>query len=157
MICATRFGVDDRGLMIPRVDRNDQPWALLRNAVGILTNKEELLELPVFVEEAGGGYFAGVTGVGGSGDVDNGVVGEFGDLAGVVEVVVFAEGEAAIEDDVAARVFGVWIDERRDVICAGDFLPSDRKAVTNPFYRKPVGNFGEIGVGIKVTPEDEIC
>ena len=156
MICATRFGVDDRGLMIPRVDRNDQPWALLRNAVGILTNKEELLELPVFVEEAGGGYFAGVTGVGGSGDVDNGVVGEFGDLAGVVEVVVFAKGEAAVEDDVAVWVFGVGIDEDGRVSGAIEFSGAEDDFFfcegDRQFGREP----GEVRVAFGIAPEDEV-
>lgn len=64
----------------------------------------QLLQLPLFVEEASGGDGAGSAGGDGFGDVDDGVVGEFGDLAGVVEVVVFAEGEAAVEDDVA-----VWV------------------------------------------------
>jgi hypothetical protein len=68
-----------------------------------------------FIEEAGGDDFAGVAGVGPDGDVDDGVVGKFGDLAGIVEVVVFAEGKAAVEDDVAVWVFGIRVDEGRDV------------------------------------------
>src|SRR5687767_6384805 len=60
-----------------------------------------LPEFPLFIEEAGGHDFARVATVRRRGDVDDGVVRQLGDLAGVVEVIVFAEGEAAVEDDVA--------------------------------------------------------
>ena len=62
------------------------------------------LEVPALVEKSGLDDTAGRAGVNGDIDIDDGVIGQLGDLAGVIEVVVFAECETAVEDDVVVRV-----------------------------------------------------
>lgn len=110
----------------------------------------------MFVVEAGGGEAAGVAGAGWGGGVDDGPVGEFGGLAGVVEVVEFAEGEAGVEDDVAGGVEGVRIDQDRGV-GGGVALAVVGEAGGGPVDGELAGEALEDGVAAGVAPEDEVA
>ena len=89
---------------------------------GLLAGLQELGEnskqhymRPVLVEEAGLHDFSGEAGVGGHRDIHDGVVGQFGRLPRVGEVVGFAEGEAAVEHHVFFRVQRIGEDQDRRV------------------------------------------
>lgn len=95
-----------------------------------------LFELPVLVKESGVDDFSGAVGTGLFGKIDDGPVGEFGDLAGVVEVVEFTVGKAAVENDIVQWVERVGVDHDERMIVSviglgtdGDFLgiPLDGK------------------------------
>jgi hypothetical protein len=100
-------------------------------------------ELPGFVEEAGGRDGAGRDGVGGDLEVDDGPIRQLGDLAGVVEVVVFAVGEATIDHDVLLRVQRIRIDEDRGVIGGGVGLAVDDELISGPLDRELGDDLGE--------------
>ena len=65
--------------------------------------------LPVFIEEAG--VFDGVRV-----DIDDGIVGEFGDLQGVTGRGFVGESEAAVEYDVMFWIERIRVDEDGDVV-----------------------------------------
>ena len=113
-------------------------------------------QLPPFVKKVCGGDFAGPDGAGGRGEIDDGPVGEHGNLTGVVEIGVLAEGEAAVEDDVAGGVQWVGIDGdhrvrggRESAIAGGDVCvgPSDGELVGEAF---------EHAVARGIAPENEV-
>ena len=68
----------------------------LKDSCRFVSIRGSKASLPRFVEEAGGGDLAGPAGAGGFAEVDDGVVGELGDLEGVGAVGFVAEIDAAV-------------------------------------------------------------
>src|SRR5438477_406398 len=83
--------------------------------------------LPTLAEKASVCDAAGSAGGNRDTYVHDGVVGEFWHLAGVVEIIVFAEGEAAVEDDVFGGIERIWVNQERGVMIGwkGGFADSD--------------------------------
>src|SRR6478672_10546187 len=69
-------------------------------------------QLPLLIKEPRRRHLAGVPAVLRRRGVDDREVGQLRDLAGIVEVVVLAEREAAVEHDVVGR--GEWVREDYD-------------------------------------------
>src|SRR5262245_36458560 len=63
-----------------------------------------LRQLPAFVEETGLNDSARRTRIDWHIDIHDGEVWQLGNLAGVVQIIVFAKGEAAVQNDVAFRI-----------------------------------------------------
>src|SRR5207237_1523686 len=78
------------------------------------------------------------------------------DLAGVVEVIIFAEGEAAVQDDVFIWIEGIGIDEQRRMMIGwkGGFADSDGFLI--PGEREFSGNLANEFVAVWVAKEDEV-
>ena len=78
--------------------------------------------------------------VGRRAEVDHGPVGELRHLPGVVQVVVLAEREAAVEDDVAARVERVRVDQDQGVVLGVERPVADLDLLRVPRDRQLVGD-----------------
>ena len=99
-----------------------------------------LLQLPLLIKEVRIDNFAGPDGVGRRRQVDDGPVGEHGDLASVVEVRVVSEGEAAVEHDVAVQIQRVGMNQNRSVVLRVVGFFSDGDIVGRPLDRQLVGD-----------------
>src|SRR5262245_5282510 len=80
---------------------------------------------PIFIEESGGDDLPRITVVGRGGGVHHGVIGNLGDLPRVVQVIVFAESEAAVQHNILLRIQRIRIDQNRRVLIGGEFLRAD--------------------------------
>ena len=115
------------------------------------------LHRPLFVEEAGLHDLTGEAGVGRHGDVHDGVVRQFGRLAGVGKVVGFAEGEAAVQHDVLLRVERIGKDQDRRVRGGGVACAAEHDAVGGPLHRQAVGDPRQNAIAARVAPEDQVA
>ena len=132
--------------------RSTPPYMVCKNLASIPGR----LEFPGFAEEVGGDDLARLPRVGRGGDVDDRPVGELGHLPGVVQIVIFAERESAVEDDVFRRVERVRVDQDRRVGLGRERLRAGDDLVPFPADRQLVGDPLEDGVALGVAPEDEV-
>src|SRR5690606_10193222 len=114
------------------------------------------LQLPLLVEEVGVDDLAGPAGVGFDPQIDDRPVGQLGGLPGVVEIIVLAVGEAAVEDDVLPGVERVWVDQDRRVMFGVEPPVADDDLVLTPANRQPIGDAGQDAVARRVAPQDEV-
>src|SRR5437868_9570320 len=77
------------------------------------------------------------------GNVDDRVVRKFGDLARVVEVVVFAKSEAAVQYDVMVGIERVGEDKNGNMRIGRKAFVAQFDFILRPFDWKFVGDFGE--------------
>src|SRR5687768_5480733 len=112
-------------------------------------------ELPGLIEEAGGDDFARVAAVRRDGNVEDGVVRQLGDLTGVVQVIVFAKGESAVQHDVAVWIFGIRIKEHGDVLVRDEILTFQMQLAVLGAQRQALGDSAEVRVRLGRSPEDE--
>ena len=113
-------------------------------------------QFPLFSEEISGGDAARGAGVGGLVEVNHGPIGQLRGLAGVVEVIVFPEGEAAVEHEVTLRVHRVRVDADQGVVGGGEGFFTGFDFAAGPGNGKLPGGFGDEGIGGGIAPEDEV-
>src|SRR5262249_8563374 len=112
---------------------------------------------PIFIEEPGGDDLSRIAVVGRRGGVDDRVIGNLGDLPRVVQVIVLAEGEAAVEHDVLFRIQRIRINENRRVLIGGEFLGPDRDRFGAPLRRQFVRDLREHRVAARIAPQHEVA
>src|SRR6266540_2296716 len=113
-------------------------------------------QAPRFVKESGRRDAAGGSRGDGLADVNDGVVGQLGHLAGIVEIVILAEGEAAVEDDVFLWVQRIGVDQYGSVADGGEGCLAERDGLGAPANRKCVSDLFEELIGRRVAPKDEV-
>jgi hypothetical protein len=106
--------------------------------------------LPVFIEKAG--IFDGVVV-----DIDDGIVGEFGDLQRVAGGGFVGEREAAVEDDVVLWIEWVRVNENRDLVVEGVSGAGDGEFRAVPMEREFRRDAREQAVAARVAPENEVA
>src|SRR5947207_15938488 len=111
---------------------------------------------PMLAEKSGVNNSAGSAGGHRNAHVHDRVVGEFGNLSGVIEIIIFAEGKAAVEDDVFIWIEGIGIDEQRRVMIGWKGGFADCDAVLIPGKRKLLGNLREKLVAAGIAEKNEI-
>src|SRR5262245_25535676 len=97
--------------------------------VGLVCRSLFLGELPSLIEEAGGHNLAGGARGHRAIDVDHGEVRQLWHLAGVVQVVVLAEREAAVDDDVLLRIERIRVDQDGHMMRGVEALRPELQAV----------------------------
>lgn len=88
--------------------------------------------------------------------VDHRPIGQLRGLPGVIEVIVFAEGEAAVEHDVTSGVGRVGLDEHEGVASGRKRPMRQPQGVGGPGEGQLRGQPGEFGVACGITPEHEV-
>src|SRR4051812_47647556 len=95
-------------------------------------------QLPVLVKESGGDDLAGRLAIGRRVQIDDRVIGQLGRLLRIGAVVILAEGNAGIQDDIFAAIERIGIDQKQGMVRSIesalanlDFLlrPSDGQAI----------------------------
>src|SRR5260370_2156450 len=88
--------------------------------------------------------------------VHHGVVRQLGRLARIVQVIVFAEREAAIQHDIFLRVQRIGINQNGDVIGRVISLFANRHLLRVPAEGELIGDFGEKFVARRIAPQNKI-
>jgi len=106
--------------------------------------------LPVLVEKAGVFNRSGV-------EIDDGIVGEFGDLQSVASRGLVGESEAAVEDDVVFWIEGIRINENGNMLVERIGAAGDGEFGAVPTKWEFGCDASEQYVAVRVAPEDKIA
>ena len=115
------------------------------------------MQFPLFPEESGSGDSAGRLRGGGNGDVDDRPIRQLRGLPRVVFVIEFAEGKAAVKDNISLGVQRVGINQHWHMRAGGIGLVADVHRLRVPMDRQLVRDFREQRVAGGIAEEDQVA
>src|SRR5206468_5687068 len=89
-------------------------------------------------------------------DIDDGVIGQLGGLASVVQVIVLTKCETAIEDYIFLCVERIWVDQQRDVMIAGKSLAAQANRFAIPEQRQLRRDAREQLIAGRIAPQNQM-